>query len=186
MFQAASRSLNTIFTQPLFLSACYLLASPDSRYPITSQDIQHPHCALSLPRTPICPGSGIQPHSSGTGLPAVGSLLAQICSHPQDWSHPEIQSSLTDSNLLGAHLLGKNEDSCRNFKYHRGSGKAKSHPWTNRGRASPGSWLESGVSGLTADLLNQNLHLNKTLGDSWTHPRKGKTSFYSPRLCGWT
>lgn len=163
-----------------------MLASPDSRYPITSQDIQHPHCALSLPRTPICPGSGIQPHSSGTGLPAVGSLLAQIGSYPQDWSHPEIQSSLTDSSLLGAHLLGKNEGSCRNFKYHRGSGKAKSHPWTSRGRASAGSWLESGVSGLTADLLNQNLHLNKTLGDSRTHPRKGKTSFYSPRLRGWT
>ena len=130
MFQAASRSLNTIlrqeaFIQPLFLSACYLLSSPDSRYPITSQDIQHPHCAVSLPRTPICPGSGIQPHSSGTGLPAVGSLLAQICSHPQDWSHPEIQSSLTDSYLLRAHLLEKKENSCRNFKYHLGSGKEK-------------------------------------------------------------
>ena len=166
-----------------------MLAAPPpslSRYPITAQDIQHPHSELSPPRTPICPVSGIQPHSAGTGPPALGSLLAQICSHPQDWSHPEIQSSLTDSNLLGACLLEKKESSCRNFKYHPGSGKAKSHPWTSRGGASPGSWLENGASGPTVGLLNQNQRLNKTLGDSPTHRRKGKAFFYPSRLCGWT
>ena len=62
---------------------------------------------------------------------------------------------------MGSHRVGYD----RSDLAAAGSGKAKSHPWTSRGRASPGSWLESGVSGPTADLLNQNLHLNKNLRD---------------------